>query len=106
MSGVFFCLEKKLSKLKKVDKPKTKNDLVKSIESTWNSYMFRVIDSDSREELNLNQDSELETSLNPNSVISRINPEQALTIGELAELVKNDTLSIAFEKSDSDKSWV
>lgn len=101
---MFFCLEKKLSKLKNVNKPKQKNDLVKAVESTWDSYMFRVIESDSREQLNLNQDSELEASLTPNSIISRINPEQALTIGELAELVKNDTLSIAFEKPDSDQS--
>lgn len=73
---------------------------MKAVENTWDSYMSRVIESDLRETLNLNQDTELEASLTPHTINSWLNPEQALTIGELAELVKNDSLAADFEKSN------
>lgn len=59
--------------------------------------MFRVISSESREALNINQDTDLETPVTPKLIHSWINPEQAVTVGELAELLKNDSLSAATE---------
>lgn len=69
-------------------------ELVKAAEKTWDSYMYRIIASESRESLNVNQDPELNATVTPNSIYSWINPEQALTVGELAELLKNDSVAL------------
>lgn len=58
-----------------------------------------MISSESRETLNINQDPDLEKSLNPHVIHSWLNPEQALTVGELAELLQNDNLGLGFENT-------
>lgn len=62
--------------------------------------MLRIIQNNSREQLNLNQDTELERTVIPNTINSWINPEQALTVGELIKLIKHDSLSKNFEKEE------
>ncbi len=84
--------ERKLTKLKHGNKNK-KQDLLQAVENTYNSYMRRLISSDLREGLNVNQDSHLEEPVSANLINSWIKPEQALVVGELAELLKNDSLS-------------
>lgn len=58
--------------------------------------MTRLLTNCSRETLNLNQDLQLDTPVNINTLHSRLkyqlNPQQPLTVGEIAELLKYDAL--------------
>lgn len=86
--------------MKNGKKDQQEKEFIKAVEKTRNSYMCRLVTSESGEELNVNQDPELNTTVTPNLIYSWLNPEQALTIGELAELLKNDSVNLNAQETD------
>ncbi|RZF36758.1 hypothetical protein LSTR_LSTR005071 [Laodelphax striatellus] len=88
-------LESKLKKLKSTNSKKAGKDLLSSLEDSKKSCMYRLI---SGEVGNLtDQDINLDAPIDLNSTAawlkSHVNPEQALTVGELVELIKADYLA-------------
>lgn len=102
MSKYFiFITEKKLVRIQsgKGDNKTEGKDFLKSLEQSSDSCMYRLIASNS---LTLSeQDLVLETPTKPTFSSKWVNPQQALTVGELVELVKADYLSDDQEDKES-----
>lgn len=85
--------ERKLARIKsgKGNKKTEGKDLIKSLEESTDSCMYRLIAGDS---LSVSgQDIILETPTKLSLASKWVKPEQALTVGELVELVKADYLA-------------
>lgn len=103
-------LEHKLAKIKKGaagDSKAEKQELIQSLEASRESCMYRLITS-SNTALSSSfteVDIELDTPTNVTTkwIKSHVNPEQALTVGELMQLVKADYLAKQSEESSGDK---
>lgn len=93
--------EKKLAKIKSgtSSSKSEQQQLIQSLEQSHKSYMCRLIAGDincvSNQDLALDEP----TNLSTNWLRTQVNPEQALTVGELVELLKADYL--AKENSDN-----
>ncbi|KAE8744302.1 hypothetical protein FOCC_FOCC009025 [Frankliniella occidentalis] len=94
-------LENKLAKLKSKRKGK---DIIKSLEEKNKSSMMNFLSNDNQVVLD-DDDFILDTPVNNNHPILRyVAPDkQALTVGELVELLKADHLSQVLEQHDSDE---
>ncbi|XP_054287713.1 uncharacterized protein LOC129003443 [Macrosteles quadrilineatus] len=88
-------LEKKLARIKsgKGNKKTEGKELLKSLEESNDSCMYRLISGDSYSITD--QDLQLDTPTNLRLSSKWLNPEQALTVGELVELVNADYLAQA-----------
>uniref|UniRef100_A0A1B6JKN5 Uncharacterized protein n=1 Tax=Homalodisca liturata TaxID=320908 RepID=A0A1B6JKN5_9HEMI len=90
-------LENKLARIKsgKGCKKTEGKELIKSLEESSDSCMYRLIAGDtySLTEEDLLLEAPVGDSLSTKWLRSQVNPEQALTVGELVELVKADYLA-------------